>query len=129
MVYAASKVNLGLLSTPRTTRDGRDLTTTRSFQVPACGGVLLHEDNPEIRQYFEPDREILTFTDNVDLVATLRRAVDDPGLRASIAAGGYRRCVDCGYDYRLAAGAIVGYYHGHDPVQTPGPRGTGGGLG
>jgi spore maturation protein CgeB len=113
MIYASSRVNLGLLSTPRTTSDGKDMTTTRSFQVPACGGLLLHEDNPEIRQYFEPEREILLFSDQTDLVTQLRRAVDDPELRARIAAGGHRRCIDCGYDYRPAASTIVDYYNRH----------------
>ena len=120
LVHAASGVSLGLLSTPRTTNDGRDLTTTRSFQVPACGGVLLHEDNAEIRQYFEPEREMLLFSDDADMVAQMRRAAADPELRARIAAGGLKRSTDCAYDYRSAAGTIVDYYDRRQRTGGPG---------
>ncbi|MEO5641340.1 MAG: glycosyltransferase, partial [Sphingomicrobium sp.] len=38
-----------------------DLVSTRSFEIPACGGFMLHIDNDEIRSLYDVPSEIDTF--------------------------------------------------------------------
>jgi spore maturation protein CgeB len=110
IVYAASKVNLGLLSCSVSQRTVRDQTTARTFQIPATRSFLLHEDTAEVRSLFEADREVMLFGTNEDLVDKINLAIKNDDLRASIAIRGYERCVREPYDYTSAAGSIVEYF-------------------
>ena len=57
IVYCASKINLGLLSSGSDSRL-RDQTTARTFQIPATASFMLHEDTTEVRSYFEEGKEV-----------------------------------------------------------------------
>ena len=41
----AAKVNLGIMGI---TEAMTDLTSTRTYEIPACGGFMLHERNDEV---------------------------------------------------------------------------------
>lgn len=107
IVYNATKVNLGLLS--RAARDSAkaDLTTVRTFQIPASGAFMLHEDTPEVRAYFQPDKEIMVFASEADLLSKLDAALGDDTLRETIRATGHKRCLNERYDYANAAESII----------------------
>jgi spore maturation protein CgeB len=109
IVYCASKVNLGLLSSS-SDPELRDQTTARTFQIPATGSFMLHEDTPEIRKYFEADREVMLFGSNEEMVEKIQLALSSPSLREAIRMRGYERCHRERYDYINAARAIVSYF-------------------
>jgi spore maturation protein CgeB len=107
IVYNASKVNLGLLSRDAGNQGMSDQTTTRTFQIPASGSFILHADTPEVRSYFQPEKEIMLFSSETDLLLKLDTALSDDSLRESIKTNGYQRCMKEPYDYSSAAKTIV----------------------
>ncbi len=87
----------------------RDLHTSRTFEIPACGGFMLAERTDEHRAYFEEDREAVYFDDADELLEKTRRYLADPQARARIAAAGRQRCLDSDYSYhRLTRDIIEG---------------------
>lgn len=109
-VYRASKVNLGLLSCAAGDPSMSDQTTARTFQIPASRSFMLHMDTPEVRTYFEPDKEIVLFKNEDDLLVQLDRALSDEKFREIIADGGYSRCTGAPYDYSSAVEIILQYF-------------------
>jgi glycosyltransferase involved in cell wall biosynthesis len=107
IIYNASKVNLGLLSCAAGDSSVSDKTTVRTFQIPASRSVMLHEDTMEVRSYFLPEKEVMLFTDESDLLIKLDRMLSDDSLREIIRSGGYQRCINDSYDYSDAAKIIL----------------------
>ncbi len=71
----------------------------RAFEAPACGALLLVErENTEIRDYFEPDHEVVLYAPG-DLEATIEALLADEERRSAIAARGHAKV----QDYRLAS--------------------------
>lgn len=93
-IYGRSAVSLGLLS--NTNHDGH---TSRTFEVPACGGFMLGEATTGQTSFFEPDREMGGFTGPRELIEQARRWLGDPERREAIREAGHRRCTTSGYDY------------------------------
>jgi spore maturation protein CgeB len=112
MIYCASKINLGLLRRAQTDATIQDQSTARSFQVPATGSFMLHEDTAEIRTYFEPDEEVMLFASNEEMIQKIRLVLASPMLRKTISERGYGRCHSEPYDYSSAAQAIVSRFEG-----------------
>jgi spore maturation protein CgeB len=63
----------------------------REFEAPMSGALYLTEDQPELAEYFEPGREVLTYTDRFDMLDKARYylAHDEAGER--IRRAGLRR--------------------------------------
>ena len=110
VVYNASKINLGLLSKAASDESIADQTTVRTFQIPASRSFMLHEDTPEVRTYFEPDKEIMVFANENELLLKIDEALNESKLRNLIAENGYRRSIEIPYDYSEAANKIVKKY-------------------
>lgn len=107
IVYNASKVNLGLLSKAAGDPTMFDQTTVRTFQIPASGSFMLHEDTPEVRSYFQPEKEIVVFSGEAELLLKLDMALNDNVLRDTIKENGHLRCMKEPYDYSSAAETII----------------------
>ena len=107
IAYCASKVNLGLLSSAAGDAAVSDQTTVRTFQIPASGSFMLHQDSTEVRTYFEPDSELMLFNGEADLLLKLDVVLSDDDLRETIKTSGHRRCMKEPYDYSAAAKAII----------------------
>lgn len=90
----SSRLMLGLLF-----RKNRDLHTSRSFEIPACGGFMLAERTEEHRLYFEEDKEAVYFDGLDELADKIRFYVAHDDIRTRIAAAGYRRCLSSPYTY------------------------------
>ncbi|MEQ8327955.1 MAG: glycosyltransferase [Parvibaculum sp.] len=87
----------------------RDLHTSRSFEIPACGGFMVAERTDEHRAYFEEDAEAVYFDDTRELLDKVQYYLRHPEQRVSIAAAGRQRCLDSDYSYhRLARDMIEG---------------------
>jgi spore maturation protein CgeB len=83
-LLSGSRVGLGLIS-----KRIPELHTTRTFEIPACGGVLATESTSDTARFYD-EGEALFFSTYHDLALRLRELLDQPGqadLRAIAAAG------------------------------------------
>ena len=83
-----AKVSLGLLS-----KGNRDLHTTRTFEIPYCGGLLCAERTSEHLILYQEDVEAVFWSDVNECIKKCKNLLDDDKLRADIAEKGRIRCL------------------------------------
>lgn len=93
----ASRINLAILSEVRKGASSGDLTTSRTFQIPATGGFMLHERTKELADYFQEGRECAAFGDENELVETINYYLKNEAEREKIARAGRQRALDSKY--------------------------------
>lgn len=102
---SGAKIGLGLLR-----RVCPDQHTTRTFEIPACGSMLLADRTDEHSEFFAEGREAEFFASGEELIDKLRFYDRHDGARERVAEAGRQRCIDGEYAYvhRLstALGAI-----------------------
>jgi hypothetical protein len=86
-----AKVSLGLLS-----KGNRDLHTTRTFEIPYCGGLFCGERTPEHLQLYEEGVEAVFWEDAAECIAKCRELLRDEAGRRLMAAKGRERCLKNG---------------------------------
>ncbi len=89
----AFKIDLAFLR-----KINRDLQTTRSVEIPACGGFMLAERTREHLDLFEEGTEAEYFDTWDEALEKCKRYLRDDAQRAAIAKRGYERCLRSGYD-------------------------------
>ena len=87
-VLARSRINLNIL-----TRENRDTTNLRNFEIPASGAFQLSERSVEILRLFEEGKEIECFSNEAELESKCSYFLANDGLRREIAAKGYCKVV------------------------------------
>lgn len=98
----SAKVNIAL-HFGTTNSQWQDLVSTRTFEIPACRGFMLHIDNDEVREYFEPGKEIDVFSTPEELADKIQFYLARPELREKMIERAYARCVPAyGYVRRAA---------------------------
>ena len=89
-----------------------DQHTTRTFEIPACGSMLLADRTDEHREFFEEGEEAEFFDSEEELIEKVRFYNAHEDARAKIAAAGRSRCETGGYSYlermRLAMEQVCG---------------------
>jgi spore maturation protein CgeB len=105
-----ARINLGLLSEAGGGTVKGDQTTARTWQIPACGGFMLHEDTEELRAAFSGGEHIAVFRSTSELANAVRQYLGDDALRDRIRVAGYQHCLSSGYSYRPAADRILTYH-------------------
>lgn len=90
----------------------RDRQTSRSVEIPACGGFMLAERTDEHQALFAEGLEAEYFGDNAELLSKVRRYLHDEDLRQKIARAGYRRCLESGYSFENRLRQIVETVYG-----------------
>jgi len=81
--------------------DWEDLVSTRTFEIPAAKGFMLHIDNEEVRSLFGPASEIGVFSSGEELANQIDFYLAHPEMRAKMIERAYRRCVPAySYDTR-----------------------------
>jgi hypothetical protein len=85
---SCSKINLGLLSERWAGASSGDLITSRTFHIPACGGLLLHERTADLLQFFEEGISCMCFEGVEELANKVDQLLPDEGLRTRIARRG-----------------------------------------
>jgi spore maturation protein CgeB len=75
----------------------RDTVTTRSIEIPAMARAMAAERTREHDQLFEHSHEYFGFSTTAELIAVVRRLVDDAQLRDRVRFAGRARCFQSGY--------------------------------
>lgn len=84
-----------------------DLTTARTYEIPAVGGFMLHERTDEAQGCFSEGTECAMYGDADELIEKIRYFMAHPEERQQIAAAGHRRCLTSGYSVDDRAATIV----------------------
>jgi spore maturation protein CgeB len=101
----SNKIMLGLLN-----RANRDRHTSRSVEIPACGGFMLAERTDEHRTLFEEDKEAVYFDSYEELKDKVNYYLRHEEARLQIARAGYERCVKSQYTYKDRARFVLDQY-------------------
>jgi spore maturation protein CgeB len=89
-----SKIGIGFLR-----KAWPDQHTTRTFEIPACGSLLLADRTEEHQQFFEEGKEAEFFGSCEELVDKVKFYSSNESARKSVADRGYKRCKESGYAY------------------------------
>lgn len=104
----AARINLAVLAWD-ITRIDKDETTTRTFEIPACGGFMLHQRTDELLELYKDGEEVVSYGDVDELREKIPYYLAHPEERAAIAQRGQARCVPAySYDTRMAE--ILAYH-------------------
>jgi hypothetical protein len=76
-----------------------DQHTTRTFEIPACGSLLLADRSEEHQEFFEEGQEAEFFASCEELLDKVKFYCGNESARKRVAARGYRRCKEGGYAY------------------------------
>lgn len=90
----AAKIGLGFLR-----QVCADQHTTRTFEIPACGSMLLADRTDEHQAFFEEGREAEFFASCDELVEKVKFYSRNEAARSLIADAGRNRCSRNGYAY------------------------------
>lgn len=115
----AVRINLALMSGPWAGASQGDFVTTRSFQIPACGGFMLHERNPEVLGLYEEGKEMACFGSAKEAAEKIDYYLAHPEERQAIAAAGHARAVPA-YSYRARMEALLGWHWEHQSSSARG---------
>ncbi len=99
---AAFKISLCFL---RKMNDDRQ--TTRTMEIPACGGFMLAERTDEHLALFEEGIQAAFFSSDEELLEKCRYYLAHDDERRQIAAEGHRRCVESDYSNKGLVKAIL----------------------
>ncbi len=114
---AAAPVCLAIHGGPSGEHGWSDDVSTRSFEIPACRGVMLHRQNAEICSAFVEDSEFASFTTADELTAQLQRLLADTHHRECIRQQGYARAVR-EHSYAQRAAHISGWIAARSPANV-----------
>ena len=100
-----AKINLsihcGRILNEADKQDWYDRVSTRSFEIPACGGFMLHIDNDELREFYTPGIDVDVFTTAEEAVDKATFYLYRPELRQSMIRSAFNRTVpDYSYSSR-----------------------------
>jgi len=91
--HASSQIGLNFSKNMTDGGESKTQMKARLFEVPAAKTLLLTEYHEGIEEYFEIDKEIICFTNNVEMVKKTEFLLSKPNLINKIAENGYNRAM------------------------------------
>lgn len=88
----ATKINLCFLR-----KINRDEITSRSIEIPACGGFMIAERTKRHLEFFEENKEAVFFDTKEELLDEVKKYLGNNENRRKIAEAGRERCIKSGY--------------------------------
>ncbi len=120
LIYQAAKINLCILTEGESIDAPGDTITVRTWQIPASGGFLLHEETDELKLHFTLREEVGTFSDIQDMAKCISYYLEHPEERERIRLAGHQRCLRDKQTYHAAAESIMAHFYDPDsPNSTP----------
>jgi spore maturation protein CgeB len=99
----AARINLAIMNGPVNGSSSGDLTTSRTYTIPASGGFMLHERNAEVLELYTENKEMACFDSVEELAEKIDYYLAHVVQRNNIARAGHARCVPTySYDNRMA---------------------------
>ena len=92
-----------------------DETTTRTYEIPASGGFMLHERTPELLEFYQEGKEVACFGSVEELADKIQHYLAHPEERDAIARAGHARCVPA-YSYDNRIKEILRYHEGASSI-------------
>lgn len=101
-VVCSSKISLCFLR-----KANRDNETTRTIELPACGGFMLAERTPEHLNLFEEGKEAEYFESKEELSDKVKYYLENDNIRNKIGKSGYEKCIKMDYSYHNQLSQIL----------------------
>ncbi|AKO97737.1 hypothetical protein MALG_02573 [Marinovum algicola DG 898] len=99
---SSARICLGFLR-----KQNRDRQTSRTVEIPACGGFMLAEASEEQAALFAPNKEAAYFSTVDEAEASIRYFLAHDAARKAIADAGYAKSRSADYSYDARAREIL----------------------
>lgn len=99
---SGAKIAIGLLS-----KRIPETTTTRTFEIPACGTMLLAERTDAHQELFQEGIEAEFFNDADECIEKLEIYLSDAERRERLARAGLQRCINSNYTTAGQFGRVI----------------------
>lgn len=96
-IFNTSKINLGFLEvyTDKSQQTVQQHLHLREFEVPMCGGLYATNYSDELAEFYEPDKEVIMFHNEYELVDKINYFLNHPTDSEKIRQAGYLRASRC----------------------------------
>lgn len=105
-VMSSSKIALAFLS-----KLNRDLQTSRTYEIPACGIFMLHERSDEVMNLYKEGTEAEFFGTFQEMREKINYYLAHSEERKKIANAGYKRAIGHSFSYAARAEEVLKVYH------------------
>ncbi len=99
---SGARINIGFLR-----NTWPDQHTTRTFEIPACGSMLLADRTDEHVAFFTEGKEAEFFSNKEELIEKVKFYLRNEEVRKKIALNGYQKCRVAGYSYKYRLKAVL----------------------
>lgn len=99
---AQSKINLNFLRA-----QNKGAHNLRTFEIPACGGFMLHEYSQEAMELFKPDVHAVYFSSMEECVDKIKFYLKQDEMRLKIAQNGYEQAMKFENSYEARVEVII----------------------